>query len=367
MNLKYILHLLLILCLCNSCIPIRSIFLARPDNRDSRRFSSNHINASTDCFQFKTSKQEKKIRVNNWTSDLPEFEDLNSLCLNHAVRELLVIQNDSLIFNYRNYDSNLNMKHPSYSIAKSIVSCLVGIAIDEGSIKDENDRVTRWLPELKKNSFSDSLRIHHLLNHTSGIRYSVSGDARIYYGENSAVEIKKLQFEHAPGSKQKYLNINTQLLGILLSRAVGMTLSEYAEIKLWQPLEMCENATWSSGRNNMEKAFCCITASAQDYAKFGRLYLNKGKWNGKTIFSEEWFDKSIRRDSTNGSSFNFNYSWHIGLKKYEDFMAIGLYKQHIYIYPEKNIIIVLLNDREKKLIAERVNWWNVFRQIGDQL
>ncbi len=83
----------------------------------------------------------------------------------------------------------------------------------------------------------------------------------------------------------------------------------------------------------------------------------------KQFFSEDWYNKSIRRDSTEGSSLNFNYSWHIGLQKYQDFMAIGLYKQHIYIYPEKEVIIVLLNNREDKLIAERVNWWNIFRQI----
>ena len=90
-------------------------------------------------------------------------------------------------------------------------------------------------------------------------------------------------------------------------------------------------------------------------------------WGNNRIFSEEWYHKSIRRDTSEGSSFNYNYCWHIGLKEYGDFMAIGLYKQHIYINPQKNISMVLLNNKENKLLAERVNWWYVFRQIVDRL
>ena len=108
-------------------------------------------------------------------------------------------------------------------------------------------------------------------------------------------------------------------------------------------------------------------ATTLDYAKFGRLFLNRGMWNGNHIVSENWFDDCIKRDTTEGSSWNYNHSWHIGLKEYGDFMAIGLYKQHIYVNPKKNLIIVALNDRENKLIAERLNWWYIFRQIADQL
>jgi CubicO group peptidase (beta-lactamase class C family) len=131
---------------------------------------------------------------------------------------------------------------------------------------------------------------------------------------------------------------------------------------------MCDDAVWSTDtKNNLEKTYCCLGATALDYAKFGRLYLNQGVWNGKRIISERWYNKSISRDTTGGSSYNYNYCWHIGLKEYGDYMAIGLYKQHIYINPKKNLLIVLFNDREKPLKAERVNWWFVFRQIADQL
>jgi CubicO group peptidase (beta-lactamase class C family) len=366
MYIKYAISILILIALSCSCIPIRSFFLGAPDKKDAERFPSNTIQAENDCFQFKIANPKTELRVNNWTNDRPSFENLNTLCANHAVRAFLVIQRDSLIFNYRN-THNINQKHLSYSIAKSLVSCLIGIAIDKGAIPSENSSVIKWLPELSRAQFSDNLRIRHLLNHTSGIKPSIATDARLYYGKNIESEIEKITFECAPGIKQKYLNINTELLGILLSRATGKSLSQFTQQYLWEPIEMCEDAQWSTDKQGLEKAFCCISATAKDYAKFGRLYLNKGKWNGKTVFSEDWYNKSIRRDSTEGSSLNFNYSWHIGLQKYQDFMAIGLYKQHIYIYPEKEVIIVLLNNREDKLIAERVNWWNIFRQIADQL
>ena len=130
---------------------------------------------------------------------------------------------------------------------------------------------------------------------------------------------------------------------------------------------MCSNGSWSVDKSNIEKSFCCLSATMIDYAKFGRLYLKKGLWENKRVFSESWFNESICRDTTEGSSYNYNYSWHIGLQEYEDFMAIGLYKQHIYISSKKNIVMVLLNDRENSLVAERVNWWFFFRQLVDQL
>ena len=130
---------------------------------------------------------------------------------------------------------------------------------------------------------------------------------------------------------------------------------------------MCNPGIWSTDHSDVEKSFCCLSATALDYAKFGKLYLNKGLWEGKQVFSPQWYNQSIKRDTAQGSSYNYNYSWHIGLKEYNDYMAIGLYKQHIYVYPKKKIIIVLLNDRENKLKAERINWWFIFRQLVDQL
>ena len=348
-------------------MPIKSIFLGHPDKKDAVRFDSKTSYPQKIKFEFNILPFDQSIKVNDWTSDLPEFKPLEELCKNHKVRELLIIKNDTVIFDYIKNDMKQGTLHSSYSMSKAVVSCLTGMAIEDGFLESEDQYASAYLPELIQNKNSATLKIKHLLNHTSGIKSSLAMDGRIYYGNDIQNEIEKVRFECAPGERQQYLNINTQLLGVILSKVIGKSLSEYAKERLWHPIGISNKVVWSTDKKGIEKAFCCISASALDYAKFGRLYLHGGLWNGKRILSEYWYDQSIKRDTSDGSSFNFNYSWHIGLKKYGDFMAIGLYKQHLYIYPEKGIIIVLNNDRENKLEAERVNWWNVFRQISDQI
>lgn len=354
----------------SSCIPAKSIFLGRPGSKDQERFNSSTIQASETCFEFHQSDDPslEDLKVSEWTKDIPFFTSLKELVTKHKIRSFAIIQNDTLKFEYNEDSFDQNSLHPSYSVAKSFTSALIGIAIQDGFIKDEQELVVNYIPELKELEYSNQLTIEHLLNHTSGIHYSLSTDATIYYGRNSLKALSKLKFDTIPGTEQHYLNVNAHLLGLVLKRATKTAPSKYLEEKIWKPIGMCTDGQWSIDKaNELEKAFCCIGATTLDYAKFGRLYLNEGVWDGKRIISESWYDKSIRRDTTNGSSFNYNYCWHIGLKEYGDFMAIGFNKQHIYIHPEKNLIIVLLNDHEKPLKAERVNWWYIFRQISDQL
>jgi len=370
MNSKRLLLFCTLLILLNSCIPVRSVFLGNPDDKDITRFKNAVIHSGNECFEFKKEMNSsvKRLKIDDWTRDIPFFLPLDTFAPTHKIRSLLIIQNDTVKYEYRDKKINEQALHSSYSIAKSFTSALIGIAIEEGYIKSEQDAVIKYIPELAKVPDADKLTIEHLLNHTSGIKYNLATDATIYYGRNSLKVLKQIRFETRPGTKQHYLNINVELLGLILKRATGITPSKYLEDKIWKPIQMCSDGVWSvDEKNQLEKSFCCLGATALDYAKFGRLYLNKGVWNGKRIISEAWYNKSISRDTSNGSSFNYNYCWHIGLKEYGDFMAIGLYKQHIYINPEKNLLIILFSDREKPLKAERVNWWFVFRQIADQL
>lgn len=366
---KYSLFCLL-LTMLNSCIPVRSVFLGNPDEKDMTRFKGAVIHSGNDCFEFKKGVISPKdgFKINDWTRDIPFFMPLDSFAPTHKIRSLLIIQNDTIKYEYYGKKFNERNLHSSYSIAKSFTSALIGIAIEEGFIKSEQDAVIKYIPELAKVPDADKLTIEHLLNHTSGIKYNLATDATIYYGRNSLKALKQIRFETRPGTKQHYLNINVELLGLILKRATGIAPSKYLEDKIWKPIQMCSDGVWSiDKKTQLEKSFCCLGATTLDYAKFGRLYMNKGIWNGNRIISETWYNKSISRDTSNGSSFNYNYCWHIGLKKYGDFMAIGLYKQHIYINPDKNLLIILFNDKEKPLKAERVNWWDIFRQIADQL
>lgn len=352
------------------CLPFRAMYLTHPDAKDLKRIHAEKLKASEDSFHFakEAIPSAAALKINDWSKDIPFFLPLQSFVKTHKLRSFLIIQEDTIRFEHYGAQTSEADIHPSYSIAKSFTSVLIGIAIDEGLIKSEKDLVMDYLPELKSIAPEfEVLQIEHLLNHTSGIKYSLALDATIYYGNNTYPAFKRIQFQHSPGSVQHYLNINVHLLGAILVKVTKNPLHSYLQEKIWTPLGMESDGLWLTGKKDkLGKAFCCIGATARDYAKFGRLFLHKGEWDGQQIVSPEWYHKSIRRDTSSGSSFNYNYCWHIGLKEYGDFMAIGLYKQHIYINPNKKLIIVTLSNKENRLWAERVNWWYIFRQIADQ-
>ena len=245
---------------------------------------------------------------------------------------------------------------------------MIGIAIDDQLIQSEKDLVVNYIPEIKNTQYANSLTIEHLLNQTSGIKSDWKMIANIYYGNNILKSLNKIEFAHPPGTYQHYLNITTQMLGIILTRVTNKTISTYLEQEIWQPLGMESDGFWNCDKKiDLERAFCCMNATARDFAKFGRLYLNNGNWNGQQIVSESWVNKSISRVTHEGSSHGYNYSWHMGLKNYDDFMAEGLYAQFIYVCRKNNVIILAQNDKQNKLKQHRLNWKYVFRQIVDQL
>lgn len=361
--------LLLLVTLWQGCVPVRALFHGRPDGRDIHRFPSSRIAAGDSCFLFHRDESGigQRIRVNDWGSGTPSFVPLQGLMDAHSVRSLVVIRNDTVLFEGYGRGKTQSDVHASYSVAKSFVSALVGIAIEEGKLGSERDPVIDYLPELSHIPQAHELRISHLLNMTSGIRYRLRNDAILYYGNDVTKVLRNVEFAHRPGTFQQYLNINVQLLGLILHRATGMTPAEYLSTRVWQPLGMCSDALWTTDRKGHELTFCCMGATALDYAKFGRLYLNEGMWDGRRIVPREWVKRSVARDTTEGSSFNYSRLWHLGDAAHGDFMADGMYKQHIYVDPVKRIIIVAMCDREKPLLAERTMWRNVFRQVVDQL
>lgn len=252
-------------------------------------------------------------------------------------------------------------------MAKSYVSAMVGAAIADGYIKSVDDPVTDYIIELKSREGFDKIKIKHLLQMTSGISGRESYwnplgyAARLYYGHNSRRYLSHLRIrtKYAPGAHWTYSSINTELLGLIIERTSGKSLTEYLNDKIWSHIGTEYEASWSIDRkkNGFEKTFCCINAKARDFAKFGRLYLHNGNWFGKQLIPENWVNESTQ--VSEGGVGWYAYQWWLTKNGYT---AEGILGQFIYVNPEKKLIIVRLGKSEG-----RRNWPSLFDQISEGL
>ncbi|MBV6655260.1 MAG: serine hydrolase [Mameliella sp.] len=360
------------------------------DVNDYKKFPSTLIQAPEQPFEFAYAPDS----IQNHMRNLEVKANSEKYTLDEYVGEFgkslafLIIRNDTILYEsyFEDYAAE-GPPHPSFSVAKSFVSALVGFAVQEGAIQDVNDPVTKYLPDLKgRDNRFEQLTIEHLLNMRSGLKYNENSYfnpfapvARDYYGRQlEKYTLERSQFEAEPDAYKSYQSINTQFLGLVVESATGKTLPEYLEEKIWRPLGMEFPATWSKDRKNngTTKAFCCINAQARDYAKFGRFYLNEGKWEGQQLLNTDWISKSVQPDMENNCYQYQWYSckdWHLesdsltaaanapegrevqktrdGQYAYldcgPDFMAIGILGQYIYVHPEKNLIMVRLGKNDK--------------------
>jgi len=309
----------------------------------------------------------RSLKVDDSTYDRMEFRCLRDVLIEQNTTAFLIMRHDTLLYEeyFQGYDAGSQLS--SFSIVKSFMSALIGIVISEGKLSLQ-DPVTQYIPEVQGKPGFENITIQHLLNHTTPIHESVLAMARLYYGRNIKKAFKKLKLTERQGTQQFYGNINTQLLGSVLREVTGKSCAAYLQEKLWIPLGMESDAFWSLDRKEgQEKTFCCLNATTRDFAKLGRLYMHRGNWEGTQLVPEAWVDQSLARDTTHGSSWGYNHSWYLGEGKNQDFFAVGLYKQYIYVDPEDELVMVRLGNRTDRVEAEKVGWRQVFREIGAQL
>ncbi|NQY29910.1 MAG: serine hydrolase [Flavobacteriaceae bacterium] len=368
MKLLKLICILLVIASLSSCKVGRFVYYNFADITDHKIFPKNVIKNDSISFIFKkksiSSIPDSLIIRKKGLKQKIAFDDY--LTENKTV-SFLVIKNDSIEYEkyFSKYDETSIIN--SFSMAKSVTSILIGCAIDEGLIKSINESITNYLPELKKNGF-EKVTINNLLNMTSGIYFNESylnpfgHAASFYYGKNLRKEITKLRLKHEPGTKFTYSSGDAQLLGLVLKAALkDRSISNYLEQKIWKPLGMEFEASWSldKRKNGIEKTFCCLNARARDFAKIGRLYLNKGLWNGKRIVSEEWVNSSTKIDETNGGVSYYQNQWWI-ISDNGTFQAKGILGQRIYVNSKKNLVIVRLGKNDGKT----ANWTYLFNYLS---
>lgn len=344
-----------------SCQFGRMVIYNVADIRDYKKFPSRPLVKSDTPFMFYQPKQKAKAPKTITLEDgkTMDFEDY--LAKNKTVA-FLIIQDDTI--QYEHYFNGYNRQSivTSFSMAKSFTSILIGCALEEGLIHSIDDPVTQYIPELKKSGF-DEVTIRNLLQMTSGLKYSeqyfnpFSEVAKFYYGRHLEKDVLKLKLKDKPEAGFNYKSGNTEILGLILQRVLkGKSITQYFQEKVWTPLHMEYDASWSLDRKNgLEKTFCCVNARAVDFAKIGRLYLKQGDWQGQEIVSPDWVKQSTEVDTSHGSAWFYQYQWWLPSQS-GDFYADGLLGQFIYVNPAKKLIIVRLG----KDVGKGLDWPELF-------
>ena len=271
----------------------------------------------------------------------------------------LVTKSNEIIFEEYWDGYNEDSYSNSFSMAKSIVSLLIGIAIDEGKIESLDQKVSEFIPEFNSNENHD-LTIKALLSMSSGLNWDesygnpFSPTTKAYYGNDIKPLIMELKVEEKPLNRFKYLSANTQVLAILLENATGMHLSEYASEKLWKKIGTKNPALWSlDKKNGLEKAYCCFNSNAKDFAKIGQLILNKGKWREKTVISEDFLKqalspvKKLKDQNSKAVDFYGLHWWILNIDGIKIPFARGILGQYIFVIPEKDAVVVRLGHKRE--------------------
>ncbi|MGQ1889212.1 serine hydrolase domain-containing protein [Thermophagus sp. OGC60D27] len=266
------------------------------------------------------------------------------------VAGLLILQDGKIRMERYALGHNDSSLWSSLSVAKSVTSTLVGVAIKEGYIKSIDDYVTDYLPSLKGSAF-DSVKIRHLLTMTSGIKWNenytdpTSDIARFdndttHDGMKAIVSyMRRLPAEAAPGKKFNYSTGETHLLGALISAATQQSLAHYLATKIWIPYGMEQTATWRVDRTGQELAGCCLQMQLRDFGRFGQFVLEDGSINGESIVPHQWFQEATQIQIPLWPGGGYGYGWWIFNN--HSFEALGIHGQKVYIDPSRKLVIVL--------------------------
>ncbi|NEM97963.1 serine hydrolase domain-containing protein [Pontibacter burrus] len=314
---------------------------------------------------------QRKIDAPAKTQPWPHAANYNKITWPDSLQQLhqqlqsvafVVVKNDSIVHEqYWDGYSDESLSN-SFSVAKSIVSILVGAALRDGHIKTIDQPVADFLPSFKEGA-KQKITIKHLLMMSSGLNWDesysnpLSVTTEAYYGTNLKKVIRRLEAVEEPGQVFSYKSGDTQILGMVVEAATRKSLSLYAEEKLWRPMGAEHDAEWSvDNPTGIEKAYCCFFSNARDFARIGKLYLNNGIWNGDTIVDPTYVHESLIPNglpTASGKPADYGYQWWLlpNYKGQNIFYARGILGQYIIAIPEKNVVIVRLGKQR----GERIN------------
>lgn len=268
----------------------------------------------------------------------------------------VIIKNDSIWYEKYAEDYGPDSKTNSFSMAKSIISALLGKAIQEGYIKSLDQPIGDFYPEYAsaKTTVGDLSSMASGLDWDESYKSPFSVTARAYYDDDLAETILDQKVIEAPGTQFKYLSGNTQLLGMVIEKATNQKLADYLSTSFWKPMGMEQTAIWQldDDENQLAKAYCCIASNARDFARFGKLYKDLGQWNGEQLLDSSFVAKSIKLRFANDTEYGYGF-WLSDHKNKTIFAMRGILGQYVITIPEDNVIIVRLGHQRAEFSGEK--------------
>ena len=270
---------------------------------------------------------------------------------------LIVLNNESILYENYWHGNDETSQHISWSVAKSFLSALIGIALERGQIDNINDPITKYLKDFTNTGYNN-VSIKNLLQMSSGIKFNedyadYNSDINrfgrtISFGTSMRDFAKSLENEKPQGTYNHYVSIDTQMLAMLLEEVTGKTITDNLIDDIWHKIGMEHDAYYMVDNTGMEVALGGLNASLRDYAKFGQLYLNEGDWMGDQVVPVDWVRASYNTDGPHlkpgehdmsSSPWGYGLQWWVPGFPDTDYTASGVYNQYIYIDPLTNVVI----------------------------
>ncbi|HUH74378.1 MAG TPA: serine hydrolase [Chitinophagales bacterium] len=364
---KNIFSFLLAIQVLTACVPIRSVVYNVPKIKTNHIFPQAKVQPDSVPFYFNEKIDRgfgKRYKIAN-VYNLFEQTDFETALKKEKTRAFILLHKDTILYEkyFKGYEKEDYFT--SFSMTKSLVSSLIGIALKEEKIKSIQDPFCNYLPEVDCDKFG-SVTIEHLLQHTSGLDYK--GLVKLYYGKNLAKNVLPKGINYPAGTKFKYDNANSQILGILIEKVYQQAIYKVWEDKVWSKIGTEYPIHWAMDdkKHQQAKTFCCVDAVARDFARLGRVWMNDGYYNGNEIIPKSWLDSIQTPTIKDGAAINYKYHFWKTPSEYHCFLAAGMYGQIVLMCPEKDLILVRLGEKNKIQMDDKF-WIPVFLQLIDQM
>jgi CubicO group peptidase (beta-lactamase class C family) len=275
---------------------------------------------------------------------------------------LLIARGDTIFVERYQYGRTDRHRFTSWSMAKTVTAMLIGIAIDEGRIRSVDDLAAAYVPALAGTEYGRT-SLRHLLQMSSGVHYKEDCNQNFFshdvlqfildtymgLGPGGVDAVTAFNERARPaGTKFSYSSVETQVLGLVLTRAIGRPIAEYLEQKIWRPMGAEADATWLVDNSGQEVTACCLNAVLRDYARLGLLLAHDGNWRGRQIIPAAWVleattvraDQPHLQPGTATPVAGYGYQTWIVPGERRMFILWGAWGQRIYVDPRSKLVMV---------------------------